>query len=191
MKVNDMEKAQQEFKDKQLQENKAYFEELSKGQSPTFYVLACCDSRTSPTTVTGQPLGRLFIHRNIANQVVEGDESVESSLYYAINVLKVNYVLILGHTHCGGVQATKADSHPEVLENWIQHVRTSVSDFAGEVPEDGETLERYNVEKQVQKVQQLDVYKQAERQVPVFGALFHIENGELEWVVKPEEDVFE
>lgn len=186
MNVNEVEKGQQKFKQNQLDQNKAFFEELSKGQNPSFYVLACCDSRTSPTTVTGQPLGQLFIHRNIANQAEATDKSFQSSLYYALNVLKVNYILVLGHTNCGGVQATKAEGHPPELEDWIKHVRTSVDSYEGDVPDDVHTLERHNVLKQIEKIKAGNTYQSLDREVPVLGALFHIENGDLEWVEKPE-----
>ncbi|WP_187254572.1 carbonic anhydrase [Alkalicoccus halolimnae] len=187
MNRKELETAQQKFKDRQLSENKEYFESLAKGQTPSFFVLACCDSRTDPSTVTGQPLGELFIHRNIANQASQEDEGFQASLYYALHVLKVDYVLVLGHTHCGGVQGTKTASHPEPLENWISPIRDTLSLFEGKAPEDGETLERFNVVKQVENIKHQNVFTSAEREVPVLGALFHIENGTMEWVDIPPE----
>ncbi|SDN74724.1 carbonic anhydrase [Alkalicoccus daliensis] len=186
MKMNELEKGQKQFQEKQMQENKAYFENLSKGQSPSFYVLSCCDSRTSPTTITGQPLGQLFIHRNIANQAKASDDSFKASLYYAIHVLKVDYILVLGHTNCGGVQATKSEKFAPELESWIHHVRESVSSYDGEVPDDAESLERHNVKVQVENIKNLETYQALEREVPVFGGLFHLDSGEVEWIEKPE-----
>lgn len=186
MNVNEVEKGMQKFKEDQLVQNKAFFKDLSKGQDPSFYVLACCDSRTSPTIVTGQPLGQMFIHRNIANQAEAADTSFQASLYFALHVLRVDYILVLGHTNCGGVQATKKKEHPPELEEWIQYVRNSVSSYEGEVPDDVHSLERHNVLKQIEKIKAGKTYQSVEREVLVFGALFHIEDGELEWVEKPE-----
>jgi carbonic anhydrase len=183
MNVKDLENAQKQFKESRVNENKEYFQHLSKGQQPTFFVLACCDSRTDPSTVTGQPLGELFIHRNIANQAPSEDSGFQASLFYALHVLKVDYVLVLGHTFCGGVQGTKQTGHPDSLERWLKYVRESVDSCEkGTTAEDGETLERHNVKVQIENIKKADTYTELDREVPVLGALFHIENGNLEWI---------
>lgn len=184
MRVNELENAQKKFREEQLEQDNSFFDKLAEGQSPSFYVLSCCDSRTSPTTITGQPLGRLFVHRNIANQAKSSDESYQASLYYAVHVLKVDYILVLGHTNCGGVQATKKEEFAPELEGWIKHVRESVASYEGEVPEDVHSLERHNVKVQVENIKNEKVYQDLDRDVPVLGGLFHLESGELEWVEK-------
>ncbi|CAM3833332.1 carbonic anhydrase [Alkalicoccus chagannorensis] len=187
MNVNDLEIKQREVKERLLEEDANYFEKLSQGQNPSYYVLACCDSRTCPSTVTGQPLGQLFIHRNIANQALPEDASVTSSLYYALHVLEVDYVLVLGHTFCGGVQAVRKGDLPDELETWVQHVRTATGwSPEADVPEDGTTLEKQNIRSQVEAIQEHPVYQAGGRKVPVLGAMYHIENGDLEWVVRPD-----
>ncbi|PRO66124.1 carbonic anhydrase [Alkalicoccus urumqiensis] len=157
----------------------SYFEELAAGQAPDAYVLSCCDSRTDPALILNRDLGDLFVHRNVANQAVEADESFTAGLYYALEVLKVNQIIILGHTTCGGVQAAAGgDTFPDALEPWVKHIRSAVPD--GE--NDGKHLERENTAAQVKRVLESAVYRNSTRRVPVHGALFHLDTGEVEWL---------
>lgn len=82
-----------------------YFQNLSQGQHPHCFMLACSDSQVSPSVVTQAPLGTMFVHRNIANQVNSDDESLNAGLYYALTRLHVNKVIVKGPTGCGGIAA--------------------------------------------------------------------------------------
>ncbi|PYZ92454.1 carbonate dehydratase [Salipaludibacillus keqinensis] len=160
-----------------------FFSKLGEGQTPSFFVVSCCDSRTCPSTITGMPLGEMFTHRNIANQVIEEDESFRASLHYALDVLKVNYVIVLGHTRCGGVLAASTGVQHESMDGWLKHVRASLETFdqSKKDPEAIE-LEEHNVRQQVQNVKNHPVYQRKGQDVPVIGLLFHLESGELKWL---------
>ena len=100
-----------------------YFENLSKGQQPTFLWVGCSDSRVPAEEVTGTAPGEIFVHRNIANLIVPDDLNVQSVLHYAIEVLKVKHVIVCGHYGCGGVQASLERRKVGLVDNWLRHVR--------------------------------------------------------------------
>src|SRR5699024_10496625 len=108
--------------------NPQFFDELKKGQTPEFFVLACCDSRVTPSTITQVPLRQMFIHRNIANQVVLEDDGFTASLYFALNHLKVKKIIIKGHTDCGGIKAAQQNNNDHALERWIKHIKKCLPD---------------------------------------------------------------
>jgi carbonic anhydrase len=157
-----------------------FFERLKEGQQPEMFVLACSDSRVSPSVITQMPLGQLFIHRNIANQVNPTDESFTASLYYALKHLKVNDVLILGHTSCGGVKAAADENQEAELIPWLQSVRQSIEGV--ECTDLCVSGSRQNVKTQMERLKNHPVYEQYGDGVGVLGAIFHVENGEIEWI---------
>ena len=93
-----------------------YFENLSKGQQPTFLWVGCSDSRVPAEEVTGTAPGEIFVHRNIANLIVPDDLNVQSVLHYAIEVLKVKHVIVCGHYGCGGVKAATTDQRFGIMD---------------------------------------------------------------------------
>ncbi|QKS70554.1 carbonic anhydrase [Paenalkalicoccus suaedae] len=180
MNIQELEQAQKRFRELQIESDGTYFDKLKEGQKPSFFVLSCCDSRTCPSTITGLPLGELFIHRNIANQVVAGDDSFTASLYYAVEVLEVDYILVLGHTYCGGVEAATKGIDKEHLNPWLKHVASSISSVKNS--ENAREIELTNIKSQMNALQNHQVLKEASRSVEILGSLFHLESGELEWV---------
>jgi carbonic anhydrase len=100
-----------------------YFTRLAQGQSPPFLVLGCSDSRVSPTQITMSEPGELFVHRNIANQFQPADPSAHAVLQYAVAVLKVKHIVVLGHYGCGGVAAALHQHSYGVVDGWIQPIR--------------------------------------------------------------------
>lgn len=158
-----------------------FFDDLQKGQTPDLFVLSCSDSRTDPDTITSSLPGKMFVHRNVANQVVEEDDSLRTGLYYAIEVLKVKGILIMGHTGCGGVTAAKQGvSHPH-LNAWLSHVEKSIQG-TGNLQDDEHAHERQNIRIQIANIQKHPVYKDIGKGIPVLGALFHLETGKIEWI---------
>jgi len=100
-----------------------FFTKLAKGQSPEILWIGCSDSRVPPNEITGLVSGELFVHRNIANLVIHTDMNCLSVLQYAVDVLKVKYIIICGHYGCGGVKAS-LDSHPHgLVDNWLCNIR--------------------------------------------------------------------
>lgn len=103
--------------------NPAYFEQLAKGQSPEFLYIGCSDSRVTAEDLMGVKPGEVFIHRNIANQVIATDNNVNSVVQYAVEHLKVKHIIVCGHYECGGVKAALNPSDMGQLNSWLQTLR--------------------------------------------------------------------
>ena len=172
----------EEFIRKIKEHDPTFFEELKKGQNPEFFVLSCSDSRVSPSVITQMPLGQMFVHRNIANQVATEDESFSASLYYALKHLKVKKIIIKGHTDCGGVKAAWSGNDEVELKGWISKVRNSLPEKSATEEISLNELTKINVLKQVEHIQDHPIYKEYGQDVDVMGWLFHVETGELKRV---------
>jgi carbonic anhydrase len=103
--------------------NPNYFNDLSKGQSPEFLYIGCSDSRVTAEDLMGLKPGEVFIHRNIANQVIPTDNNVNAVVQYAVEHLKVKHIIICGHYECGGVKAALNPSDMGQLNSWLQTLR--------------------------------------------------------------------
>ena len=111
------------FVKEKLKTNPEYFKELSKSQHPNYFLISCSDSRVPPNELTKTNPGELFVHRNIANQVKRSDLNCQSALFYAVEALKVQHIIVLGHTHCGGIAAAAKNQSLGVVDLWLQNVR--------------------------------------------------------------------
>ena len=100
-----------------------YFHELAKGQSPKLLYIGCSDSRVSAEELMGLKPGEVFIHRNIANQVIATDNNVNSVVQFAVEQLKVEHIIVCGHYDCGGVKAAMSPSDMGQLNSWLQTLR--------------------------------------------------------------------
>ncbi len=102
-----------------------YFNELAKEQRPEFLWIGCADSRVPAETVVNAQPGEIFVHRNIANQVITTDFNCLSVLQYAISVLKVKHVIVCGHYGCGGVMAAMQPQSADLLiaNKWLMHIK--------------------------------------------------------------------
>jgi carbonic anhydrase len=100
-----------------------FFARQAETQTPEFLWIGCSDSRVPAEDITGCGPGELFVHRNIANLVLDTDLSVLSGLQYAIEVLKVNHVIVCGHYNCGGVKSAMSGSDLELVNSWLQPVK--------------------------------------------------------------------
>lgn len=121
--------------EKLLQENKnwasgkvavdpEYFDRLSKIQKPEFLWIGCSDSRVPANEITGTQPGEIFVHRNIANMVVNTDSNVLSVLEYAVNHLKVKHIIVCGHYGCGGIKAAMSNhDYKQVLNMWLRNIK--------------------------------------------------------------------
>ncbi|HLO53825.1 MAG TPA: carbonic anhydrase [Saprospiraceae bacterium] len=106
-----------------LSKDPDYFTNLSKGQSPEYLYIGCSDSRVTAEDLMGVEPGQVFIHRNIANQVIPTDNNVTSVVQYAVEHLKVKHIIICGHYECGGVKAALHPSDLGQLNSWLQTLR--------------------------------------------------------------------
>lgn len=101
-----------------------YFERLSKLQTPEFLWIGCSDSRVPADRITGTQPGEIFVHRNVANLVVNTDVNLLAVLDFAVTVLKVKHVIICGHYGCGGIKAAATQhDHKPVLNMWLRNIK--------------------------------------------------------------------
>jgi carbonic anhydrase len=100
-----------------------FFAGLAAQQAPRYLWIGCSDSRVPANEIVGLAPGELFVHRNVANLVLHTDFSCLSVLQYAIDVLRVEHVMVVGHYGCGGVQAAWEDRKLGLVDNWLQSVR--------------------------------------------------------------------
>ena len=107
-----------------LKVDPAYFKKLSELQTPEYLWIGCSDSRVPANQITGTNPGEIFVHRNVANLVINTDVNVLSVLDYAVNHLKVKHVIVCGHYGCGGIKAAIArqDFKP-VLNMWLRNIK--------------------------------------------------------------------
>ena len=100
-----------------------FFQTLAKQQSPRFLWIGCSDSRVPATQLAGMLPGEMFVHRNVANVVVHTDFNCLSVMQYAVDVLKVDHIIICGHHGCGGVKAAMDNLQLGLIDNWLRHVQ--------------------------------------------------------------------
>jgi len=101
----------------------AFFRELSQQQSPEYLWIGCADSRVPANDIVGLLPGELFVHRNVANVVVHTDLNCLSVIQFAVEVLKVRHVMVVGHYGCSGVRAALGRDRLGLVENWLRHVQ--------------------------------------------------------------------
>lgn len=102
-----------------------YFQELSKDQTPEFLWIGCSDSRVPAEIIVNAQPGEIFVHRNIANQMIATDFNSQSVLQYAVDVLKVRHVIVCGHYNCGGIKAALSRQRSDLLlvNKWLIHIK--------------------------------------------------------------------
>ena len=100
-----------------------FFEELAAQQAPRYLWIGCSDSRVPANEIVDLAPGELFVHRNVANVVVHTDFNCLSVLQYAVDVLKVEHVIVVGHYGCGGIKAALEESAHGLIDNWLRHVQ--------------------------------------------------------------------
>ncbi|AXF78443.1 carbonate dehydratase [Erwinia tracheiphila] len=105
------------------EEDPGFFERLALAQKPRFLWIGCSDSRVPAERLTGLEPGELFVHRNVANQVIHTDLNCLSVVQYAVEVLEVEHIIICGHYGCGGVQAAVENPDLGLINNWLLHIR--------------------------------------------------------------------
>jgi len=165
-----------------------YFEKLAKGQSPAFLYIGCSDSRVTAEDLMGVQPGEVFIHRNIANQVIPTDNNINAVIQYAVEHLKVKHIIICGHYECGGVKAALHPSDMGQLNSWLQtlrDVRRLHKEELESIDDEQKLFDRLvelNVREQCMNVIKIDHVQRSWYKTgfpQIHGWVFNVRNGKL------------
>lgn len=163
-----------------------FFEKLSAQQSPDYLWIGCSDSRVPANQIIGLLPGEVFVHRNVANIVVHTDFNCLTVLHYAVEVLKVKHVIVVGHYGCGGIQAAYENFDTGLADNWLRNIKDVQHRHRAEldaIPDKNERLARLcelNVMAQVSNVCHTTIAQNAwARQQPlaVHGWVYSLRDG--------------
>lgn len=174
------------IKDK-LTSGSNYFEELGKGQSPELLYIGCSDSRVTAEELMGLAPGEVFVHRNIANMVINIDLNAMSVVEYAVEHLKVNHIVVCGHYACGGVKAAMQSADLGILNPWLRCIRDVYRLHKEELNEITDQEKKYdrlvelNVQEQCVNLIKTAVVQKAyrDRNLKVYGWVFDVHTGQL------------
>ncbi len=150
-----------------LEDDPDFFKRLSGLQTPEFLWIGCSDSRVPANEITGTQPGEIFVHRNVANMVVNTDLNVLTVLDYAVNHLKVKHVIVCGHYGCGGVKAAMTKHNFGIINKWLKNIKDvyrfhqeeleAVSDYDLRV----DRLVELNVQEQVMNLAKTSIIQRA------------------------------
>ena len=179
-----------------------YFRKLAADQKPEFLWIGCSDSRVPADIIVNAEPGAIFAHRNIANQVIATDFNCLSVIQYAVQVLKVQHVIVCGHYNCGGVKASLDRPRPELalINKWLMHIkdvyrihRDEIDAINGPAARANRLVE-LNVIEQVRRLSHFSIIQSAwkQHQSPTLhGWVFALEDGILQQLITlpPDSDV--
>ncbi len=164
-----------------------FFPQLANQQSPEFLWIGCSDSRVPANDIVGLLPGELFVHRNVANQVVHTDFNCLSVIQYAVDVLKVKHVIVCGHYGCGGVRSAVLRDTSGLINNWLRHIQDIemqyVPEECGSSDASAERINRMcelNVIAQVDHVAQTTIVREAwarGQYLKIHGWVYGIQDG--------------
>lgn len=169
-------------------EDPTFFKNLSEQQSPKYLWIGCSDSRVPANELLGMMPGEVFVHRNIANQVIHTDLNCLSVIQFAVEILKVKDIIVCGHYRCGGIKAAFYDESLGLIDNWLRHIQNvyrfnkkkldAIEDDAGRL----NLLCELNVIEQVANVANSTILRSAwlaNQNVTVHGLVYNVHDGIL------------
>lgn len=166
-KFDDLLQRNRDWADRLHAEDPGFFERLARQQAPEYLWIGCSDSRVPANQIIDMAPGEVFVHRNIANVVVHSDLNCLSVIQFAVDVLKVKHILVVGHYGCGGVHAALTRQRVGLADNWIRHVSDVADKHAACLHDAGgehlqhDRLCELNVLEQVVNVSQTNVVQDA------------------------------
>src|SRR5579871_4929329 len=176
------------WSDRMRARDPGFFDRLSRQQAPKYLWIGCADSRVPANEIVGLMPGELFVHRNVANIVVHSDLNCLSVVQYAVDVLKVEHVIVCGHYGCGGVEAAWTHRSFGLIDNWLRHVQDIAERHAALFPRGmtdvkaAERLCELNVIEQASSVSRstivLDAWRRGQ-QLTVHGVIYGLRDGLL------------
>ena len=163
-----------------------FFQRLSRLQEPEYLWIGCSDSRVPANQITGLLPGEVFVHRNVANQVVHSDLNCLSVLQFGVDALRVKHILVVGHYGCGGVKAAHLNLRLGLVDNWLRHIQDVKQKHAARlapIADDKALVDRLcelNVIEQVLNVCQTTVVQEAwnrGQELTIHGWIFGLDDG--------------
>jgi carbonic anhydrase len=176
--------------EKKVENDPDFFKRLSALQAPEFLWIGCSDSRVPADMITGTQPGEIFVHRNIANLVVNTDINMLSVLQYAVEVLKVKHVIVCGHYGCGGIRAAMSQHYFGIINHWLKNIKDIYRFHRDEIDaieseEDrANLLTELNVKEQVFNLAKTSIIQTAwknEQRPTLHGWVYGLKNG----LIKP------
>ena len=180
--------ANRQWAEHSTSEDPHYFERLVDLQAPQYLWIGCSDSRVPANQITGLQPGEVFVHRNVANVVVDTDLNCLSALQFGIDVLKVRHVIVCGHYGCGGVGAALRGERLGLVDNWLRRIEmvrdrhSGMIERAAKSGRSEDLLCELNVVEQVRNVCQTTVLRDAwerGRDVMIHGWIYRLHDGRL------------
>lgn len=171
-----------------VSEDPDFFTRLAGQQSPRYLWIGCSDSRVPANQIVGLQPGEVFVHRNVANLVVHSDLNCLSVLQYAVEALRVQTIMVVGHYGCGGVQAVAEARSTGLADNWLRHIEDIAHKHRAlldSVPDDqarADRLAELNVLEQVANVCRTTVLRRAwyrGHRIEVAGLIYGLRDGHL------------
>jgi carbonic anhydrase len=170
-----------------VNEDPQYFERLAHVQTPEFLWIGCSDSRVPANEITGTQPGEIFVHRNVANMVVNTDVNLLAVLDYAVTHLKVKHIIVCGHYGCGGIKASTTNHDFKlVLNMWLRGIkdvyRLHRKELDG-ISDEGQRVNRLvelNVQEQVQNLAKTSIVQRAwakEQRPDLHGWVYGLKDG--------------
>ena len=165
-----------------------FFPTLAKQQTPRYLWIGCSDSRVPATQLVGMVPGEMFVHRNVANVVDHTDFNCLSVMQYAVDVLKVDHIIVCGHHGCGGVKAAMDNLQLGLIDNWLRHVQDVIhahEETLAKIDDEDERLDRLcelNVIEQVRNVGRTTIVQSAwqrGQELVVHGWIYGLQDGLL------------
>lgn len=171
-----------------LAQDPQFFSSLAAQQRPGYLWIGCADSRVPANELLGLPPGEVFVHRNVANVVIHTDFNCLSTIQFAIDVLQVRHIMVVGHYGCGGVRAALDQTRVGITDNWLRHIRDIADRHETRLQAIDDYHERYdrlcdlNVIEQVTHVCQTTIVEDAWQRgqaVSVHGWVYGLKDGLL------------
>ena len=166
-----------------------FFNRLVHQQTPEYLWIGCSDSRVPANEIVGLLPGELFVHRNVANLVVENDLNCLSTIQFAVDVLKVKHIIVCGHYGCGGVKAVLDNIKIGLTDNWLQNLKLIKDNYINDINSEKDVSIRFNkfcelnVIEQVFNVCQTETVKSAwkrNQSLSIHSWIYDIKDGLLQ-----------
>jgi carbonic anhydrase len=174
----------------QIKKDPDFFSRLSHIQSPEFLWIGCSDSRVPADKITGTQPGEIFVHRNIANLVVNTDINLLSVLEYAVEILKVKHIIVCGHYGCGGILASMSNESFGIIDKWLRNIKDVYRIHEKEIKnykteeEKANRLVELNVQEQIMNLAKTSIIQKAwkhENRPHLHGWVYGLNDG----IIKP------